>query len=85
VQGALGVAVRGLVAGQVPHDERFVARAGEEHVRAGMLLACVSSKLDAAGCCSLLERGRQGRDPAGVALEGAAEDELLSHGCGGVR
>lgn len=32
-------------------------------------------------CCghSLLERGGQAGNPAGVALEGAAEDELLSH------
>lgn len=35
VEAALGIAVRGLVAGQVPDDERLVARAGEEHVRAG--------------------------------------------------
>jgi hypothetical protein len=34
VQTPLGVAVRGLVAGQVPDDERLVARAGEEHVGA---------------------------------------------------
>lgn len=27
----------------------------------------------------LLERGGKGSDPAGVALKGAAEDELLSH------
>lgn len=30
---------------------------------------------------ALLERGRERRDPAGVALEGATEDELLSHDC----
>ena len=32
---------------------------------------------------ALLERGGQRGDPAGVALEGAAENELLGHGCGG--
>lgn len=31
---------------------------------------------------SLLERGGQAGDPAGVALEGAAEYELLSHRVG---
>ena len=62
VQRALRVAVRGIVTGQVPDDERLVARAGEEHVR-------------------VLERGRKGRDPAGVALKGAAEDKLFGHDC----
>ena len=37
VQTPLGVAVRGLVAGEVPDDERLVARAGEEHVGAGFV------------------------------------------------
>ena len=34
MQTPLGVAVRGLVAGQVPDDEGLVARTGEKHVRA---------------------------------------------------
>lgn len=34
VEAALGVAVAGLVAGQVPDDEGLVARSGEEHVGA---------------------------------------------------
>lgn len=33
----LGVTVRGLVAGQVPDDERLVTRTGQEHVRAGRM------------------------------------------------
>ena len=35
VQRALRVAVGSFVAGEVPDDEAFVARAGEEHVGAG--------------------------------------------------
>jgi hypothetical protein len=38
VQTPLGVAVCGLVAGQVPDDERLVARAREEHVGAARTL-----------------------------------------------
>jgi hypothetical protein len=34
VQAAFGVAVAGLVAGQVPDDERLVARTREKHVGA---------------------------------------------------
>lgn len=34
------------------------------------------------GLFSLLERGGQAGDPAGVTLEGTAEDELLCHDCG---
>lgn len=30
---------------------------------------------------ALLERGGKGGDPAGVALEGATENELLGHDC----
>lgn len=32
VERALGVAVRGLVAGQVPDDQSLVAGGGEKHV-----------------------------------------------------
>jgi hypothetical protein len=37
VKATFGVAVRGLVAGQVPDDEGLVARAREKHVRAGRM------------------------------------------------
>jgi hypothetical protein len=37
VEAAFGVAVRRLVARQVPDDERLVARAREEHVRAARM------------------------------------------------
>ena len=32
--------------------------------------------------CILLKRGSQASDPARVAFEGAAEDELFGHDCG---
>lgn len=35
VEAPLGVTVRGLVAGEVPDDQRLVARGGQEHVGAG--------------------------------------------------
>jgi hypothetical protein len=35
VEATFGVAVRGLVTGQVPDDEGLVARSGEKHVGAG--------------------------------------------------
>lgn len=38
VEGALGVAVRGLITGKVPDDEGLVTRTGKEHVGAGPLL-----------------------------------------------
>lgn len=79
VQAPLGVAVRGLVAGQVPDDERLVARAGKEHVGAGQ--ESVWARAMALGEYALLERGRQRGDPAGMALEGATENELLGHDC----
>lgn len=34
------------------------------------------------GLFSLLERGGQAGDPAGVTLKGTAEDELFCHDCG---
>jgi hypothetical protein len=40
VQTALRVAVRRLVAGEVPDDERLVPGCGQEHVRAGRKSAC---------------------------------------------
>ena len=78
VEGAFGVAVRGLITGKVPDDEGLVTRTGQEHVGAEPLLVYAREILD---CCKLLllEGGGQGSDPAGVALKGAAEDELLSH------
>ena len=42
VEGALGVAVGGFVASEVPDDERLVARGREKHVRAAAsVLVCV--------------------------------------------
>jgi len=80
VERALRVTVRGVVAGQVPDDEGLVAGSGEEHVRAEALSALVSHAIVSIhDLLLLLERGSQAGDPAGVALEGAAEDELLSH------
>jgi hypothetical protein len=40
VEATFGVTVRGLVAGEVPDDERLVAGSGQEHVRAARGLAC---------------------------------------------
>ena len=78
VEGALGVAVRGLITGKVPDDEGLVTRTGKEHVGARPLSVYARQIL---GYCKLLllEGGSEGSDPAGVALKGAAEDELLSH------
>jgi hypothetical protein len=78
VEGAFGVAVRGLITGQVPDDEGLVTRTRQEHVGAEPLLVHAPWIMY---CCKLLllEGGGQGSDPAGVALKGAAEDELLSH------
>jgi len=78
VEGALGVAVGGLITGKVPDDEGLVTRTGKEHVGAETLLAYARDIRD---YCKLLllEGGSEGGDPAGVALKGAAEDELLSH------
>jgi hypothetical protein len=83
VQAPLGVAVRGLVAGQVPDDERLVARAGQEHVGAASVSVCRARRhtVQHRGH-ALLERGREGCNPAGVALEGATENQLLGHICG---
>lgn len=78
VERALGVAVGGLITGQVPDDEGLVTGTGQKHVRAIALL--VVALVIAIRCMLLLlERGGKGSDPAGVALKGAAEDELLSH------
>ena len=33
MERSLGVAVRAFIAGQVPDDQRLVARSGQEHVR----------------------------------------------------
>ena len=44
-------------------------------------LLAVTARLGDYGYCILLERGSQAGDPTGVALEGAAEDELLRHIC----
>ncbi len=40
----LGVAVLGLIAGQVPDDEGLVAGAGEEHVRAAIIAVSTTSR-----------------------------------------
>lgn len=45
VEAPLGVAVRGLVAGQVPDDQGLVARSREKHVRAGRMSVSPSEKL----------------------------------------
>lgn len=78
VKGAFGVAVRSVITGEVPDDERLVTRSGQEHVGAGWarsvrLLERVGVKR------ILLERGSQAGYPARVTLKGAAEDELLRH------
>ena len=95
LEATLGVAVRGLVAGQVPDDESLVARSGQEHVGAGAMLAerlrrAQACKLAGRRCSSqlrrradaLLKRGSEGSNPARVALEGATENQLLGHDCG---
>ena len=78
VEGALGVTVRGLITGKVPDDEGLVTGTGQEHVGAEPLLVYAHDILE---CCKLLllEGGSEGSDPAGVALKGTAENELLSH------
>jgi hypothetical protein len=83
VQTPLGVAVRGLVAGQVPDDERLVARAGQEHVGAGRksVIARLARRATFLGGHALLQRGSKGGNPARVALEGTTEYELLGHDC----
>jgi hypothetical protein len=50
VQAAFGVAVRGLVAGQVPDDQSLVARAREKHVRAGRMSVSESRAVAASRC-----------------------------------
>jgi hypothetical protein len=73
VQAAFGVAVAGLVAGQVPDDEGLVARAREKHARSHLLCGSVGY--------ALLKGGSEGSNPARVALEGATENQLLGHVC----
>jgi hypothetical protein len=85
VQAPLGVTIRGLVAGQVPDDERLVARAGQEHVGAASVSVCRARRYTVqhgGHGHALLERGREGCNPAGVALKGATENQLLGHICG---
>jgi hypothetical protein len=83
VEAALGVAVRRVVASQVPDDQGLVARGRQEHVGAEQaaisILLFFACALLFGGVCSLLKRGSQTGDPAGVALEGAAKNELLGH------
>ena len=45
VEAPLGVAVRGLVAGQVPDDQGLVARTREKHVGAGRMSVSRIEKL----------------------------------------
>ena len=82
VEAALGVAVGLLVAGEVPDDERLVARTGQKHVRAVRRLASNCSKspiFSPSVRNSLLEGGGQRRNPSGVALKGAPQHKLLGH------
>jgi len=79
VKTPLGVAVRGVVAGKVPYYESLVTRSGKEHVRATIMsdqcphMTTVETVL--------FEGGREGGDPARVALKGATEHELFRHVC----
>jgi hypothetical protein len=82
LQAALGVAVSLLIAGKVPDDQGLVAGTGQEHVGAKGRNQKSAVKLDAKICSSwllLLQRGGEGGNPAIVALEGAAKNQLLSH------
>lgn len=70
VQRALGVAVRGLVACQVPDDQSLVTGGGEEHVRAASIFVSILI-FTTAGTCAvlfdvhiLLERCGQAGDPS---------------------
>lgn len=79
VQTSLGITVRGLIAGKVPDNERLIAGTRKEHVRAGYMLADCRDANPRKVAHILLERGRQGSDPAGVALKGASQNQLLGH------
>jgi hypothetical protein len=83
VEAAFGVAVRGLVAGQVPDDERLVARAREKHVGAGRRsVSCAARHMCILSTMyALLKGGSKGSNPARVALEGTTENQLLGHVC----
>lgn len=83
LQAALGVAVSLLIAGKVPDDQGLVAGTGQEHVGAKSR----NQKSDVRTWMRkiwsiwllLLQRGGEGGNPAIVALEGAAKNQLLSH------
>lgn len=80
LQAALGVAVGLLIAGEVPDDQGLVARSGEQHVGAITAVRIPFLRFLRRSYISLLlERGRQAGNPAIVALEGSAVDQLLSH------
>jgi hypothetical protein len=95
VQTPLRIAVRSLVASEIPDDERLVPGSGQEHVWASRQSVCAQLAHDVASifrmqssrCGSknfidvLLEGGSQGGDPAAVALKGATENQLLGHDC----
>jgi hypothetical protein len=79
VEASLGVAVRGLVASEIPDDESLVATSRQEHVRAGQQLAYCRDCSYRSLANVLLQRGSEGGNPARVALEGATENQLLGH------
>jgi len=59
VEAALGVTVGGLVAGQVPDDERLVTATGEQHVG-----ACPSVSLIVSHSDTLLRRTSPAKSPS---------------------
>lgn len=88
---ALGVAVGLFVTSEVPHDQGLVATGGEQHVGAMRPLLSEPGPIPPdqkfeMRASLLLKRGSQAGNPAIVALEGSAEDELLGHGqgCGSI-
>lgn len=81
LQAALGVTVCLLVAGEVPDDQVLVARARQQHVGAKHRSKSeerFETKI-LGHSLLLLQRGRKASNPAIVALEGAAKNQLLSH------
>lgn len=81
-KASLRVTVGLVVSSEVPDDQGLVATRREQHVRA---INCSQNPLLLEQTTNvrlvplLLERGRQGGNPAIVALEGSTEDQLLSH------
>lgn len=80
LQAALGVTVGLLIAGEVPDDQGLVTGTGQQHVgakRRSQVRRTFEAKIRAS--LLLLQRGGKGGNPAIVALEGAAKNQLLSH------